>query len=247
MTEIFAPFLTIELLYAVFIAFAGGLVRGYSGFGSGMVMTPLMALMWGPLTAIITVVGSGVIGSAQLAITSIKNINRRDATPILISALIFSPLGAVMLINFDPEIIKRIIGVAILTIAVIQMLGWQYKGPRGVIPASIAGAISAWVNGVSSVGGPVAVMYYVSLPEEPRVQRANIAVTIYTHGLLLFLTLVISGQIGLDNVVWCALVLPPYFLGMRTGTRLFNVLPDRIFRWVILWMLVVLSVVILVA
>ena len=39
-------------LLALVIIIAGGLVRGYAGFGSGLVMVPLLAFLWDPVNAI---------------------------------------------------------------------------------------------------------------------------------------------------------------------------------------------------
>ena len=239
------PF-TIQLVFAALIALLGGGVRGYSGFGSGMVMVPLMALMWGPVDAIAVVVGSGIIGSAPLAVTSIKKANWHTLTPLLITALIFVPIGGLMLVTLDPVLIKRVIASIILIAALVQMSGWKYTGPRGMVPGGIAGAISGWANGISAVGGPPSVMYLISLPDSPLVQRANIALTIYAHGTLLALTLPFSGRFVLVTIMWSALILPTYLLGVWGGSKLFRVLPEKIFRWVVLTMLVGLSLLILI-
>ena len=240
-------FLTIELFYAALVAFGGGFLRGYSGFGSGMFMTPLLTLLWGPVEAIAVVVGTGMIGSTPQAISSIRIISVREMSPLLITALFFVPFGAVTLVTLDPVMVKRIIATAILFAALLQMSGWQYRGPRGLIPGSISGAISGWVNGVSSVGGPAAVIYLISLPDEPRIQRANIAITIYMHGLLTATTLFLVGRIGIITATWSALLVGPFLLGLFSGGRLFQVLPGEMFRWVVLTLLIGLSILILVA
>ena len=42
------------------------LVRGFTGFGSGLVMVPLLALLWGPVEALAAMVGLGSIATLQL-------------------------------------------------------------------------------------------------------------------------------------------------------------------------------------
>ena len=239
--------LTIELPLAALIVFAGGIVRGYSGFGSGMVMTPLLLLLWGPVDAIAVVVGTGVVGSAPFTIANAKHIDWRDAGPLLATALVFVPIGGVMLVSFDPLVIKRFIAGTILILALSQIAGWKYTGPRGVLPGGIAGAISGWANGVSSVGGPAAVMYLIALPDQARVQRANIAVTIYAHGLLLFATLAIAGRVGPATLMWSGLLLVPFLFGILVGGRMFHFLPAEVFRGVVLTLLIGLSILILAA
>lgn len=239
------PF-TIQLLFAVLIGFVAGAVRGYAGFGSGMVMAPLLTLMWGPVGAISVLNIVGVVGSSPLAFSCLKNANWRDLRPILLTGVIFVPIGGVMLVLIDPDIVTRIIAVAILGAALLQLTGWRYTGPRGVIPSGIAGSISGWIDGISTVGGPVAVIYFIALPDGPRVQRANITLTVYSHGVLLFLTLVVAGTFSVTTVIWASLILPPFLLGVYSGARLFQFFSEKLFRWIVLGLLIGLSLLILV-
>ena len=53
-------------LLALVIIIAGGLVRGYAGFGSALVMVPLLAFLWDPVNAIILTLSLGLFATNQM-------------------------------------------------------------------------------------------------------------------------------------------------------------------------------------
>ncbi|NQV56836.1 MAG: sulfite exporter TauE/SafE family protein [Rhodospirillales bacterium] len=242
----FDPFLTLPNLAALLIAIAGAFVRGYSGFGNGLVMAPLLTILWGPVEAIATTVALGLIASFQLIPPAVKTANWRDAGPMAIATIVIAPVGTFFLINLDPEIVKNIIAGMVLLVSLITLRGWTYKGPRGWLPSSIAGSIGAFVNGIAAVGGPPVVLYLMAMPDIPRVQRANIIIILGVTSLMIMLALLFAGEITSRVLINAALLTPPTFMAVWAGSKLFEILPGHVFRLVILWFLVAISITILV-
>ena len=52
MFEIFTEFVSIELGIAFLVIFFCSIVQGYSGFGGGLMIVPIMALLFDPVTGI---------------------------------------------------------------------------------------------------------------------------------------------------------------------------------------------------
>ena len=123
------PILQMSNLFALLIVFAGGFVRGYTGFGSGLVMTPLFAILWGPVDAVATTAGLSLLATVQLTASSVPLANWRDVAPMLAAAILLVPFGAVLLVSLDPELVKKIIVVLVMGMALITMRGWTYRGP----------------------------------------------------------------------------------------------------------------------
>ena len=48
--------LTHEFYIAIIAVLAAGVLRGFSGFGAGMVLVPSLSLLYNPMVAVITVV-----------------------------------------------------------------------------------------------------------------------------------------------------------------------------------------------
>ena len=230
-----------EFLLALLIITVAGLVRGFSGFGSGLVIAPLVALLWGPVEAVAISSTLGAFAFFQLAVANARIAQWREIGVIVTAALIVTPVGTYFLVSLDPSVVKRLIGVAVLAATLITMGGWTYQGPRGVLPGAVAGVLGGLINGLAAVGGPPVVLYLMSLPETARLHRANIAMAIGLMGCFVMVSVWLSGALGTGTLIRVGLLVLPFVFGVWAGTRLFHKLPGATFRRIILWMLVVVS------
>ena len=237
---------TLENAAIVAIIVAGGFVRGYSGFGSGLVMAPLLTLFWGPVEAVATTVGLGAVASVQVVPGGARQCDWRTMAPMSLAAVLFVPVGTFMLVSLDPEIVKNIIAAIVLFVTAISLRGWTYRGPAGPVPAFLAGGVAALVNGIAAVGGPASVMYLMSLPNQAERHRANIIIITSVIGWLVLVNMVVAGAVNQETLVKIALLFLPNMCGVWAGSKMFALLPGRVFRVIILWMLVAVSVAILV-
>lgn len=236
-----------EMLLATLVTVIAGVVRGYTGFGSGLVMAPLLTLLWGPVEAIAITVAIGAASFLQMGRAAAPLARWREVTPIMAAALVVTPIGTYFLVTLDPDIVKRIIAGAVLAAALVSLRGWTYSGPRGVIPSFVAGAIGALINGVAAVGGPPIVLYIMSLPEDAETHRANIIWAVGVAGSMVLVTVAAAGALTGDTLLRVAILLLPMIAGVWLGGRIFAWLPGEAFRLIILWLLVALSISILVA
>ena len=107
--------------------------------------------------------------------------------------------------------------------------------------------ISGFINGISSVGGPAMVLYFLGIPETVRVQRANIIIVMGFTNVSLLASLLFAGAVTAAVFINIGLLAIPSFVAVWLGARLFTVLPMQQFRLIVLWFLVAVSAMILVA
>ena len=232
----------IEMMLAVAIVFAGGVIRGFTGFGMGVVLAPLLTLLWGPVEAVATTLTLGVITSIQLVIPALQLVQWRDVAPMMIGTALISHFGTHLLLTAEPELIKQVIAVAVLVVAVIMLCGWQYRGPRGPVPSFIVGGLGGFLNGLAAVGGSPVVLYLMALPEKTATHRANIVIIVAFLPVVACISLIASGAITEKILINDAILVVPSLLSVWVGARLFNVLPEKAFRLIIFWTLVIISI-----
>ena len=240
-------FLTLDYLYALLIISAAGVVHGFTGFASGLIIVPLLTLLWGPLQAITIMVGLTFLASLQITVPVLPIVNWRAVRPMILAGFCFTPIGTALLVALDPMLIKKIIAVAVLFITVISILGWQYKGPSGFIPGFITGAIGGTVNGVAGVGGPPLVLYLMSLAGTAKEHRANIAIITTMMGLTVLVSMLMADAVSKKVLINVAVLVLPYMASVWAGARLFNIIPAQAFRIIIYWMLIAISLMILIS
>jgi uncharacterized membrane protein YfcA len=86
---------------ALIIVCAGGLVRGYAGFGSNLVMVPLLSLIWSPAEAVAMTMGISIITAVQMAPGALPLANKREIVPMIAGMILCTPLGTYLLLTLD--------------------------------------------------------------------------------------------------------------------------------------------------
>ena len=238
MTELFFG---VEMAAALAIVAAGGIIRGYTGFGTGLVMAPLLTLLWGPVEAVATTVALGTISTVQLTRSALPHVKWRVVIPLIIGALTIAPIGTYLLLIVDPHVIKRVIAGTVMFLALIMLFGWKYSGPRGLKSSLIAGGISGFFNGIAAIGGGMMALYLMSLPDKMTTQRANIVIGAGALPLIVFLSLAVSGAVTEKVLLNAATLAVPAVLSVWAGSRLFSFLPEKAFRLTVLWTLIIIS------
>lgn len=237
----------LEFALALATIMAGGIVRGFTGFGSGLVMVPLLALLWGPVEALATMVGLGSFATLQLIPRAIPLTNWRDVSPMIAGSLVATPAGTALLISLDPAVVKKIIAALVLLATAITLRGWVYRGPRGLLPGFVSGGLTGLINGVAGVGGPATVLYLMALPDRPETHRANIVSAMAWVTISVFVSCIVAGAVTPRVITHICVFLAPSIASVWIGVKMFHVLPARMFKLIVLWFLVGISLMILAA
>ena len=130
--EYFEFIWTDQFAFAASAAFLAGTVRGFSGCGAGLVMTPLLALVYGPVDAVAIMMITVLIGGMQMIPAAIPYATKRDLVPIALAGVFSTPVGTYILVTGDPDSMRRFIGFFVLISALIMLKGWSYNGKRNV-------------------------------------------------------------------------------------------------------------------
>lgn len=238
MPEFLAGIAAPEFAIAAAVAVLGGMVHGYTGFGAGLVMVPFYALLFGPVETIGVIFISGLLASARVYPRAARLARWRELAPMAASSVVATPLGALVLFNADPSLVRRIMSVLVLAAAALMMSGWNWRGRRGAAAGAVAGGLSGVINGVAGVGGPPIVAYFLAAPETADVQRANIMMALGISVTITIAVVAIGGGIGTTTIARSIVIAPIQAAGFWAGSRLFTVAPQAFYRRVALLVLV---------
>lgn len=241
------PFDARTLIVALLIAAAAGLVRGVTGFGGGMVMSAPLALLLGPRLMVPVVLVLESLVAAPLLWHTRALVNWRMMGVILVAACVCVPLGTLILVSLEPQLMRRAVALTVIVFALMLLIGWRYSGRPRLATSVGFGALSGAMLGATSVGGPPIVLYLLSGPDPVATTRANLTlfVTVTTlAGLAALWHHDALDRSALSTSLWLAL---PYFLGLLAGTHVFPQLSDARFRQLTLVLLIAVSTGILLA
>ncbi len=247
---LFAPLLAVadeRLLACAGFTLLGAMIRGFSGFGSIMIMIPGFSLILGSAPAIALAHLLETWTVLQLVRIAVREADWRAMAPVILACFVTIPIGVAILVRVDPDVMRRVIAIVVLLFCALMLLGWRYHGRRTRMHSAAAGATSGVLCGSTGIAGPPVILYLMSGPDQAASNRANIMaflLSIQPAILALFATV---GILTLD-LIWMALwLLPVNVFGLWLGHRLFGLASELTFRRVALSLLMANATVVLVA
>ena len=241
-----AQFLTPTFAFATAAALLGGLLMGFTGFGSTLVMVPLLTIVYGPPEAVAVGVAISAAGLAQVVPQASRNAVWRDVLPACLTSLVLVPVGTAFLFLTDPSLTRRLIGAVVLLVAIIMLRGWAYNGPRNRISSGLCGAVSGFTNGFFGIGSPAVTFYYLHAGVAAVIARANILLTIGVLSVATLVAMAIGGGFNQDTVARAVVLFIPYSAALWAGSRLFERASDDLHRRTALWLLMAMGVTVII-
>lgn len=234
-TPLFPP----ELLLAAALALVGGVIRGFTGFGTPLFLAPTYAVLFGP-AATVPLIILQEIGPTLLTIReALPHTDRREMTGLLLGCIPALPVGVVLLGVLDPELVKDVMSFITLAFVAALWTGWRYRGPRTAPVRVGVGILSGIGNGLAGIGGPPLVLYHVSGDKNAAAIRGNIVVYFSVVTIIIVPVFIYLGLVTAETLWRCVVVTPPLMLGVIVGMRLFRGTTDR--RYVHAALLVLLA------
>ncbi len=238
----FLPELNTAFMLSSGAIFIAGMVRGFAGFGSALVMVPCIAMLYSPITAIIVEIIIDGIGGVQMLPMALRDSDRKTVLPLALAAIIGIPTGAYFLISLDAVLIKQIMAIAVLFFVFLLAIGWKIKGEQTFLKKIYVGFISGLLGGSTGFSGPPVILYLMSSGQNPRILRASISMFFVFTSIIAVITFSIAGVFLLDTAIM-GLVLTPFFLmGIFVGNSLFHLATEKLFKNVALIILTIVGV-----
>ena len=209
---------------------AAGLVRGFSGFGSAMIIMPAASSVLEPFAALTFLVVVEFWGPLPNLRNAWSVGQRRDALRILIGAALFLPLGLWALSMMHPAVFGWTVSIVVLVLLVLLVTGWRYAGTVGARTLYGVGALGGFLGGVAGVPGPPVIILYLASTKPVAIIRANFL--LYLLGIDLMMLAVFGVWGLLDSVAFFIglLLVPVYMAANMLGARFFDPDAEHVFR-----------------
>lgn len=235
------PFAFQTLLSAAAVLLAG-LIRGFAGFGSAMVMTPVLAALWTPAAAVPVTLLLELLVSAPLLPRAAPLVDWRRIGLLTAAAILAAPLGIWLLVGIDPGAMRWVISAIVLIAVAVLASGWRYSRRPGSGATLAAGGLSGVLNGLSGMGGPPIAFYYLSGPDGASAQRASFIVYFALVDAATVALFAAQGAFDGQALLRTAMLLPFLLLGAWIGARLFHRGGERAYRVVAFAVLVLIAI-----
>ncbi|SFE95313.1 hypothetical protein SAMN04488523_11329 [Sulfitobacter brevis] len=219
----------IWLFATVFIA---GLVRGFAGFGSAMIIMPVASSVLSPIEALIFLIFAELLGPLPNLPAAWRDGAPRDVAVLLVGAAVMMPLGVWCLSLMDPAAFGWVISGAVATLLLLTASGWRYRGPLTTQIKVATGGLGGFMTGFAGMPGPPVIMLYMASMLPVAVMRANFLLYLLAIDLMLLPVLWLGGLMVWPVALLGLLAAIPNIIANVIGARLFDPQAEQVFRLV---------------
>jgi uncharacterized membrane protein YfcA len=208
---------------------AGG-VRGFVGFGAGMIMIPFISAMYGPRIGASSILVADGILTIPYLVKAIRFWEPRTVAPVALGSAIAIPIGTYLLTTVDPTPIRWAIAPIIAALLAITLSGWRYHGIPKFGVSLTTGAASGFLSGLIQLSGPPVIVLWMSGPFPPQTIRANIFVYFGIMSMVTVISYTIAGVFTRGLLPVLVPMIPCYAIGLVFGSRFFGKADPKLFR-----------------
>lgn len=203
---------------------------------------PALTLVATPVEVVPCVMVLQVVAGVQLIGRTWNEVDWSAVRPLLLAALIATPLGTIALDGIPADPMRAVIGVTVLAAVAVLASGVRlHREPTLAMRLGI-GALSGLLNGSTAMSGPPVILYFLATQRSAASSRASMLTYFFVLSVAGGLSVAVAGLVTWRTLVLAALMFPALTIGNALGDRLFTRAPSELYRRVAIVVLLVLAV-----
>jgi uncharacterized protein len=228
----------------VWIAGAGILaissfVYGLTGFGIGLVSLSLLPFFIPPATAVPLVTVYSAVFALVMTGQLRHHILWSHLIDLLLGSAVSTLLGVWILTTLPPGMLRRLIGVVLMAVVVIELRGLYPQHLTGRGWGLGAGFLAGLLGGAVGTPGPPVVLYAAAQGWKPRPLKATLQTFFVTNQAVVLVGYWWAGLLTPEVMGLVAAFALPAVAGMALGMHLFARIDHRRFRRLVFALLLV--------
>jgi len=230
-----------EMAIVCALALAGGMIRGFTGFGSALVIAPILSFAVGTDIAVPAIVVLLFVSTFQLMPGAARDADWKRVSRLSLAGIIGVPIGIYVLVAVDQELMRRFIAMVVVAFALSMLTGWRYKREPGAVMTMGVGGIGGVLSGAAAVGGPPVIIFLLAGPAAAAANRASIIYYFFFSQIVAMVMYWYQGFLT-HKVLWLAVfMLPTQVIGVAIGTKLFPKANETLYRRIALYFLLLIG------
>lgn len=230
-----------QIAFAAVVVFTAFVVRGMSGFGAGLIATPLLAFML-PMHVIVPV--SGLLVFVLFVFLTIRDRNAviwRELRLLAVPTVIGVVCGLFLFRSLDNSLLLFMLGGFLVAYAVYMLVVHWFGLPelrcteKWAAPAGFAGA---FIDTLFGGGGGTLVVIYMHARGIGKMQfRATVAVLWFIEMIARISGYTLAGYYTASTLLLVAVLLPMVWAGTWVGEHISNRISQETFSRILAVML----------
>ena len=229
----------ITIILVGLVICAASIMESITGFGSGIISMPFLAVLIGLKTAVPMTMVISIIFTSYMLIRNYKIIAWPVYLTIIAFVILGLPIGVFVFSYFDEKSLKLILGVFILVFALRALIKTKYPGKTNHSKAygifqRIMLILGGIAQGAFATGGPFIVIYSADKLKDKSVFRATMSCVWLTLNSILIVKNFYLGGIMTKQVYFSVASAIPFFIvGTVIGLKLHKKVSIKVFTLII--------------
>lgn len=232
------------IIFALIIS-VGLLLHSFAGFGGALFAVPLFSIflpsgakMFIPAYAVLM-----LIINIFLLYEAKQHLQVKKMVLLMIAGVIGSPIGAMALKSFHPELMKIIISVATLIFGILLSLKIEIPLNEKKPTQIGLGLLSGVLGGAIGESGPPIVIYGLCRAWEKDEFRCNLIAYFLVLGVMNIISYLAFGLLTPKNFSYAVFAIIPALFATWVGVKLKNVASEEFFRKAVLTVIIFVTLV----
>ena len=235
----------IEIAVSALVLAVAGFAIGAIGFGFGLTTTPILLLFLDPQTVVIVVNAVAVLAFALVLVETREHVPYRELTPTAVAGALGAPIGVYALSALDPSALRIGISLLVLAITALVIVKTEWRVPRPRLTGPLLGfGVAAMVTGLA-IGGPLLVLFFLGRGMERQGVRASMAFFFTVMYVTAMTGYFLQGLMTSERLLLTAATAPAVAIGYWLSVRLTGRMNEKVFRQVVVVVIVVTSALVL--
>ncbi|MGD8576581.1 MAG: sulfite exporter TauE/SafE family protein [Thiohalophilus sp.] len=225
--------LALPLEYSLLIAailLCAYVFRGITGFGSGLIAIPLLALFL-PLTFVVPYISFiDVLASLVHGWRHRQHTAWREVLTVLPFTMAGVAVALYLLTSLETATLAHALGIFILVFSLYSLIGPELKQHCSARWSVVSGTLGGIIGTLFGTSGPLYVIYYQLRGLSKSVFRSTIATIFLIEGVIRLSGYAASGLYNAEKMLWIAASLPLMAIGLYIGGHIHTNITQRQFQ-----------------
>lgn len=202
-------------------------IRGITGFGSGLIAVPLLALILPLQTVVPLVLVLDFCASLVMSHKARVHVQWDEIIPLLPASLLGIIIGATLLVSLPREPLLIALALFVIVFALRYLLNIhsdQRVSRSWSVPTGLSGGL---IGALFGTGGPPYVIYLTHRIKEKSRLRATISGLLLLDGFFRVVTFLVTGLLGTHLLPFLLAAAPTMLLALYLGHRVHIGINDR--------------------
>ena len=232
----------LQIFIIIFIVFIASIIRGFNGFGFSAICVAGFSFIIPAIEIIPLILILEVLISVFMIPYVWNKIDWKFVFQILLGIIFGSPIGLYLLKYLPPNITHLSICLIIIFFSILLMRGYSNKRLNNTPVKIFTGTVSGAVNGLTTLGGMPVALLLLTTSIQPAIIRGSLAALFFltdVYAFILSLLAEIVDLVTIYRVIPLIIILP---LGVSIGNKFFKKSNEKIYRKVIFYFLIIISI-----